>query len=150
MALTLPRCTDRIDSDGFAQALDFAIPLGQGPGLHTFRYSVIPHSGGWREACREAWAFRVPVQAVLQRHPEESVLPGYMPPAVAGTLPACHAFVDVGPEPLVVETFRDIRPPHRFDVVSPGSKHLMVTFERGESHEGDAARAKEWETIANK
>lgn len=107
VALTLLRCIDRLDAGGSVQPLDFVMPLGQSPGLHTFRYSIIPHGGGgWRESCREAWAFKYPVQAVLQRHPEESVLPGYTPPAVAGTLPECHSFVQLGPDPLIVSSFK--------------------------------------------
>jgi alpha-mannosidase len=106
IAITLLRCTDRIDPGVFAQAEDLAIPLGQSPGERVFRYSVIPHAGDWREACRPAWEFRVPARAVLRRAPEESVLPGYVPPPVTGRLPAEHSFLRVEPDALVVTALK--------------------------------------------
>ncbi len=32
-------------------------------GSHRFEYAIIPHAGGWQEACDEAYAYQAPLRA---------------------------------------------------------------------------------------
>lgn len=72
LAITLLRCTDRLTmSEGDPLGHDRA-PGGQGRGLHTFRYAVMPYTGGWEKAgvWNHAAAFLHPMRALQTPEPE--------------------------------------------------------------------------------
>lgn len=109
LALTLLRCVDRIDMGTLGRVEDLRIPEAQCLGSHTFRYSLIPHAGSWRNGLGEALAFRFPMRAIVQKAPEEAVLPEYqqrclqfqtipLPPE----MPAAHSFLEIEPSGLEV------------------------------------------------
>ena len=104
LALTLLRCSDRIDAGTFVDP-EFLIPQGQCLGEHTFEYSVIPH-GTDRSAAREqAQAFVFPMKAVVRREVELSALPGFTSPSVPETA-MNGSFVEVKPEGVVVSAVK--------------------------------------------
>ena len=92
IAVTLLRCTDRLYSGPFSTSEDMRIPEAQCIGEYTFRYSVIPHTAGWEDAYPRAYEYQFPLEVVLQRTPEDALLPDYQPmPAI----PDNHSFVEM-------------------------------------------------------
>jgi alpha-mannosidase len=83
IALTLLRCVGWLSRDDLHCRQGHAgpalpTPEAQCPGQHTFHYALIPHGGGWAEACAQAEAFRAPLRAVAA-----SVHPGPLPPSAS-------------------------------------------------------------------
>lgn len=70
IAITLLRCVgwlsrgDLLTRKGNAGPT-IATPGAQCPGRHSFRYSVIPHPGGWERGFLQAHAFVTPMHALL-------------------------------------------------------------------------------------
>jgi mannosylglycerate hydrolase len=69
IALTLLRCVGWLSRDDFpardGHAGPFlATPAAQMPGIWTFDYSIIPHTGGWKNAFEDAYDFLVPMRAI--------------------------------------------------------------------------------------
>jgi alpha-mannosidase len=94
LALTLLRCVGWLSRGDLTarrgpagNALE--TPEAQCPGTYAFEYALMPHSGDWRAAFREAHAFNAPLRGVV-------VEPG------AGRLPAEASFLQVEPDDLVV------------------------------------------------
>jgi alpha-mannosidase len=102
IALTLLRCTDRIDSGSLGAMESMRMPMGQEIGVRTFEYSLIPHAGGLESAVREADAFSLPMCAVVPRRLELEHLPGYQFPKMEMPLSEQHGFVEIEPEDVVL------------------------------------------------
>ena len=69
IALTLLRCVGWLSRDDFSTRKGHAGPFmetpeAQMPGKWNFEYSIIPHSGTWRSAFQQAYAFEAPLRAV--------------------------------------------------------------------------------------
>ncbi len=98
LALTLLRCVGWLSRGDLStrhgpagDALE--TPEAQCPGRQAFEYALVPHSGDWRAAFREAHAFNAPLRGVV-------VEPG------PGRLPAEAAFLQVEPDDLVVTAIK--------------------------------------------
>jgi alpha-mannosidase len=94
LALTLLRCVgwlsrgDLHNRRGHAGP-GLATPEAQCPGTHTFHYALVPHSGNYLNAQREAHAFNAPLRAIYNGpHP--------------GRLPSRASFVQVSPTAAVL------------------------------------------------
>jgi len=101
IALTLLRCTDRLHFGHFFHSEETRIPEAQCIGEHSFRYSIIPHQGGWEAAYRQAREFRFPLKAVRGCPLEEERLTNYGK-AVVDVLPPVGSFLRVEPVDLEV------------------------------------------------
>ena len=95
IALTLLRCVGWLSLDnlpvrkGHAGPPFIATPLAQMQGTYNFAYSIIPHKGTWREACRHAYEFNAPLRAVIGLpHP--------------GKLPGASSFLQVEPATFII------------------------------------------------
>ncbi len=69
LAVTLLRCVSWLSRDDLSMRRGHAGPGFETPGAQmigrwTFEYSLIPHTGGWREAFSEAHAFGRPLRAL--------------------------------------------------------------------------------------
>jgi len=94
VALTLLRCVGWLSRGDLHSRPGNAgpslpTPGGQCPGTHTFEYALIPHQGGWENACAQAHALNAPLRAV-------SVC------ASDGPLPASLSFVESDPSEFVI------------------------------------------------
>lgn len=96
IALTLLRCLDRIYGGAFSTCEEIRIPEAQCLGERVFNYSIIPHSGTWREAYRDAKEYLHPMKAVIERPLEEESLANYRPPENAAPLPGKTSFIEIG------------------------------------------------------
>ena len=93
IALTLLRCVGWLSRDDFPARKGHAGPAlatsgAQMIGKHTYAYAIIPHDGEWRNAFREAYAFRAPLRAMAA-----SIHPGPLPGAAACVRATPEAFV---------------------------------------------------------
>ena len=98
IALTLLRSIGWLSRDDFSTRKGHAgpsmeTPAAQLPGQWTFEYSVIPHTGDWRSAFQQAYAFETPLRAVATG-------------LHTGDLPTIASFVDVTPEAFVVSAVK--------------------------------------------
>lgn len=98
IALTLLRCTGWLSRDDFPARKGHAGPFmetpgAQMPGQWAFDYSIIPHSGDWRSAFRQAYAFETPLRGVTTGLHAASLAP-------AGSL------VESSPESFVVSAVK--------------------------------------------
>lgn len=80
IALTLLRCTGWLSRDDFSTRRGHAGPAMETPGAQmqgtwSFDYSVIPHSGDWRQSIAQAYAFEVPLRTACT-----SIHVGKLPP----------------------------------------------------------------------
>ncbi|MFA6290403.1 MAG: glycoside hydrolase family 38 C-terminal domain-containing protein [Victivallales bacterium] len=96
IALTLLRCLDRIYGGAFSTCEEIWIPEAQCLGEQVFNYSIIPHSGTWIDAYRDAKEYLHPMKAVIERPLEEESLTNYRPPENVPPLPARNAFIEIG------------------------------------------------------
>lgn len=113
IALTLLRCVDRIDMGTLGRMEEMRIPEAQCLGTSVFRYSLIPHEGGWQNGLDGALSFRFPMRAVMRKAAEEEVLPEYSRshvPANAGavlaSMPPMQSFIEVAPKGLEVSAVK--------------------------------------------
>jgi len=68
-------------------------PGGQVQGKSVFGYSIIPHAGGWSEACQQAYAFQTELRAIeTEIHP--------------GEIPAQGSFVSSSPESFNISAIK--------------------------------------------
>jgi mannosylglycerate hydrolase len=102
IALTLLRCTDRLDSGSLGAVDEMKMPLGQEIGERSFQISLIPHADGWETAVREADAFAMPMEALIPRKLELEHLPGYRLPVIEPRLASEDGFIDLEPACLVI------------------------------------------------
>lgn len=93
LALTLLRATDRLLVGVLATGSEFALPAAQLQKKMTFRYSFIPHTGGYENALREADAARHPLTAVQKDFLEEQSMPDYREPTPL--LPLSAGFIRI-------------------------------------------------------
>jgi mannosylglycerate hydrolase len=98
IALTLLRCTGWLSRDDFPARKGHAGPFmetpgAQMPGQWAFDYSIIPHSGDWHSAFRQAYAFETPLRGVTTGLHTASLAP-------AGSL------VESSPESFVVSAVK--------------------------------------------
>ncbi|MFQ5871299.1 MAG: alpha-mannosidase [Candidatus Geothermarchaeales archaeon] len=96
--LTLLRAVGCLSKEGLKTRKGEAGPLlptpkAQCKGTHSFEYSIIPHSGDWRESVREAEAFIRPLTAVVQTRRE-------------GNLEPTGSFLEVVPRTLSLTAFK--------------------------------------------
>jgi len=105
LALTLLRCTDRIDDSTFATP-DFRMNLGQNLGETTFSYSLIPHAGGWQNAYQEAHNFRYPLRAVFCRELEEEALPSFTLASRADDFATQGSFLQLEPSSITISAVK--------------------------------------------
>lgn len=104
LALTLLRCTDRLDRGTFIDS-EYLIPQGQCLGEYTFDYSVIPYCD--RSSARiQAYAFAFPLRTVLHREPELSALPGFEQPVLSQSVPESGSFLEIMPDSVVVSAIK--------------------------------------------
>jgi mannosylglycerate hydrolase len=99
IALTLLRCVGWLSRDDFparkGHAGPFlATPAAQMQGAWTFDYSIIPHSGNWKEAFQLAYAFETPLRGVSAALHD-------------GALPASGSFVEITPSTFVVSAIKE-------------------------------------------
>ncbi len=99
IALTLLRCVGWLSRDDFPARKGPAGPFLETPaaqmqGTWTFDYSIIPHSGNWKEAFQQAHAFETPLRGVSADLHD-------------GTLPASGSFVEVTPSTFVVSAIKE-------------------------------------------
>jgi alpha-mannosidase len=94
IALTFLRCVGWLSRDDFPARKGHAGPFLETPGAQmqgkwNFEYSIIPHTGNWQTAFRQAYAFETPLRAVGTgiHH---------------GSLPAISSFMESSPEAFVV------------------------------------------------
>jgi alpha-mannosidase len=122
IALTLLRCIGWLSRDdmhcrrGHAGPAE-AVPEAQCPGRHTFRYSLIPHTGDCRQAHALAYGFQTDLRAILTcAHPGPLVLSEIEGPALSKAegpvlskvegLPATLSFVTVEPATLEISAVK--------------------------------------------
>ena len=83
LALTLLRATDFLEEKNFTDIPEYSIPEAQEKRENTYRISVLPHNGDWREVYGDAMSFLCPLQGFTNRKREVSVLPEYVKPALS-------------------------------------------------------------------
>jgi len=98
IALTLLRCVGWLSRGDLSNRQGPAGPVvptpeAQCPGLHTFHYALVPHTGGWQTALHQAYAFNAPLRAAVTS-------------AHTGALPAGGSFVQIEPASLVVSAIK--------------------------------------------
>ncbi len=98
VALTLLRCVGWLSRDDLHCRRGHAgpaltVPEAQCPGVHTFRYALIPHAGDWRAAFALAEAFQSDLRAVATG-------------PHAGALPPRLSFLRLEPESLQVSAVK--------------------------------------------
>jgi mannosylglycerate hydrolase len=104
LALTLLRCVgwlsraDLTNRQGHAGPA-LPTPEAQCSGSHVFHYALVPHTGNYLTAQREAHAFAAPLRAVYTDGP-------------AGPLPPAGSFLEVEPAAVVLST---VKPPEQGD-----------------------------------
>ncbi len=102
IALTLLRCVGWLSRDDFSTRKGHAGPMMETPaaqmlGKWSFDYSVLPHTGDWRAAYTQAYAFRTPLRAIgTGIHP--------------GTLPSGVSFLEVEPPEFVISAVKEAEP----------------------------------------
>jgi mannosylglycerate hydrolase len=106
ICVTLLRCLQQLHPGPFWDSAEMQMHEAQCLGVTTFRYSIIPHVGGWQEAQRDAYEFRFPMRLVRQQPLEEEQLPDYEPLTVEGGLPRAHSFVQVEPDTVLVSAVK--------------------------------------------
>jgi mannosylglycerate hydrolase len=106
ICVTLLRCLQQLHPGPFWDSAEMQMHEAQCLGTTIFRYSLIPHAGGWQSALRDAYNFRFPMRAVRQQPLEEEQLPDFELLTVVGGLPQAHSFVQVEPEALVVSAIK--------------------------------------------
>ena len=114
IALTLLRCIGWLSRDdmhcrrGHAGPAE-AVPEAQCPGHHTFRYSLIPHAGDYRQAHALAYGFQTDLRAIpTGAHPGTLVLSRAEGPVLsrAEGLPTTLSFVTVEPATLEISAVK--------------------------------------------
>jgi alpha-mannosidase len=98
IALTLLRAVGWLSRDDMPVRQGHAgpgleTPSGQVQGKSVFNYSIIPHAGGWREACQQAYAFQTTLRAI-----ETGIHPG--------EIPAQGSFVSSSPEAFIISAVK--------------------------------------------
>jgi alpha-mannosidase len=106
IAITLLRCVGTIYGNGIDSAEEWLMPEAQCQGTYSFEYSIIPHSGCWENAWKEACAFAAPMKAVVQRELEEDVMPWFAGKGFNDVLPASHSFIRIEPDFLHVSAIK--------------------------------------------
>ncbi len=114
IALTLLRCIGWLSRDdmhcrrGHAGPAE-AVPEAQCPGRHTFRYSLIPHTGDYRQAHALAYSFQTDLRAILAgAHPGPLVLSEVEGPVLSEVegLSTTLSFVTVEPATLEISAVK--------------------------------------------
>lgn len=103
LLLTLLRCVGWLSRDDMTVRPGHAgpgvpLPGAQCPGVHTFRYALVPHGGdreghGWLSTFPQAYAFNAPMRAVVA-DPHD------------GPLPAALSFVEVSPTSVALSAIK--------------------------------------------
>lgn len=98
LALTLLRCVGWLSRGDLHNRRGHAGPLVPTPeaqcaGIHTFHYSLIPHTGNYLTAISHAHAFAVPLMAVGTRSHD-------------GKLPPSLSFVEVAPAAVILSAIK--------------------------------------------
>jgi len=103
LLLTLLRCVGWLSRDDMPVRPGHAgpgvpLPGAQCPGVHTFRYALVPHGGdreghGWLSTFPQAYAFNAPMRAIVA-DPHD------------GPLPAALSFVEVSPTSVALSAIK--------------------------------------------
>jgi mannosylglycerate hydrolase len=120
IALTLLRCVGWLSRDDLSCRRGHAGPELETPeaqclGTHSFAYALIPHTGDWRNAYRQAHAFNAPLRGVITDLHE-------------GPLPSEGSFVRISPPSLVISAIK----------VAEEGEGLILRFYNAEEHEVQA------------
>nr|NIN68447.1 hypothetical protein [Anaerolineae bacterium]NIN98542.1 hypothetical protein [Anaerolineae bacterium]NIQ81438.1 hypothetical protein [Anaerolineae bacterium] len=126
IALTLLRCVGWLSRDDLSCRRGHAGPEVETPeaqclGTHSFDYALIPHTGDWRTALNEAYAFNAPLRGIVtDRH--------------AGTLRLEGSFVKISPSCLTISAIKN----------PEEGEGLVVRFHNTEDHEVKAEVCLYW------
>jgi alpha-mannosidase len=106
IALTLLRCVGWLSRDDMHCRLghagpEEAVPEAQCPGRHTFRYSLIPHAGDYRQAHALAYGFQTDLRAIVTDGRHNPATPGE-----TRGLAARLSFITVSPSTLQVSVVK--------------------------------------------
>ncbi len=107
IALTLLRCVGYLSRDdmhcrqGHAGPGE-AVPEAQCPGRHTFRYSLIPHAGDYRQAHALAYGFQTDLRAL-----STNARPGPLVLSEDKGLPTTLSFITVEPSTLEISAVKE-------------------------------------------
>lgn len=99
IALTLLRCVGWLSRDDLPVRRGHAgpgveTPGAQLPGTWSYDYAIIPHEGGWRDACQQAYAFQSPLRAIdADIHP--------------GGLPFQGSFISHSPDEFIISAVKE-------------------------------------------
>jgi alpha-mannosidase len=99
IALTLLRSIGWLSRDDFTTRQGHAGPFMETPGAQMigpwdFDYSIIPHSGNWKNTFTQAYGFETPLRAIgTSVHP--------------GTLPGSSSLLQAGPESFVISAVKE-------------------------------------------
>ena len=69
--------------------------MAQCIGTYTYRYAVVPHTGGYEMPYLEWEDFKTPLRLFADRIPEEAVLPEYQNPLAGTELPSRASFLEL-------------------------------------------------------
>ena len=99
IAVTLLRCVGWLSRDDMPvrqghAGPGFQTPCAQMAGRWSFDYSIIPHRGGWKNACQEAYAFETPLRAVCEA-------------VHSGALAAQGSFLSHTPDAFVISAVKE-------------------------------------------
>jgi mannosylglycerate hydrolase len=99
LALTLLRCEGWLSRDDLPGRRGHAGPGVETPGAQllgtwSYDYAIIPHEGGWRDACQQAYAFQSPLRAL-----EAGIHPG--------GLPFQGSFISHSPDEFIISAVKE-------------------------------------------
>lgn len=95
IALTLLRSLYKLEFGGHAVNEEERMEMAQCIGTYTYRYAVVPHTGGYEMPYLEWEDFKTPLRLFADRIPEEAVLPEYQNPLAGTELPSRASFLEL-------------------------------------------------------
>jgi mannosylglycerate hydrolase len=122
IAITLLRCVGWLSRDDMPvrqghAGPGFPTPSAQMAGKWAFEYSIIPHKGDWKEACKHAFAFETPLRAVgASLH--------------AGELPLQGSFIAHAPDAFLISAVKEAEDGEGYIVrgYNPTSAEIQVNL----------------------
>lgn len=103
------RSLDNVHNGSLGETRDLLIPTAQMLGEYTFEYCIIPHSGGWESAVRDAYEFQYPLKTATPR-PDNAfgIELRWLDSTKSDTLPLPqeHGFIQVENENIIVSAVK--------------------------------------------